>query len=189
MTDKDILEKLQLGRSLVLFDNLVLDVNGYERMHPGGKFNITHNYGRDISKFFFGGYTLVNNGKKTKKPHTHSKAALDIIKTMVVGVIDSQEIIQDELFRISNKNQVNDSTATFTFTSIDNEPIANFKQWYSDPAMIGRHFLVFNVQNPSVKRHYTICSSMQPLIFTELINMANNLISGNPFTFDSNLLA
>jgi len=58
------------GRKLVIFDNLVLDMNGFERIHPGGKFNITHNYGRDISKFFLGGYTL--NTKSGKRPHTHS---------------------------------------------------------------------------------------------------------------------
>ena len=52
------------GHSLVLFDNLVLDLKGYERNHPGGKFNLVHNYGRDISKFFFGGYQLVQTTKK-----------------------------------------------------------------------------------------------------------------------------
>ena len=52
---------------------------------------------------------------------------------MVIGVLEGQEMVQDELFRITGKNQINDTTATFTFTSIDNEPIANIKQWYSDP--------------------------------------------------------
>ena len=73
------------GRPLVIFDNLVLDLNGFERIHPGGKFNLTHNLGRDISKFFFGGYSLVNIPKRT--PHHHSQAALDIVKTLVVGVL------------------------------------------------------------------------------------------------------
>lgn len=52
--------KVAEGQRLVLFDNLVLDLQGYERNHPGGKFNLTQNYGRDVSKFFFGGYNLVN---------------------------------------------------------------------------------------------------------------------------------
>ncbi len=60
-------------------------MNGYEKMHPGGKFNLTHNIGRDVSKFFFGGYSLVNSAKT--KPHTHSAAALDIVRSMVVGVL------------------------------------------------------------------------------------------------------
>jgi len=29
-----------------------------------------HNFGRDISKFFYGGYNLVNS--KEKRPHHHS---------------------------------------------------------------------------------------------------------------------
>ena len=38
--------------------------------HPGGKFVIEHNIGRDISKFFFGGYSLeYSSGLHT---HTHS---------------------------------------------------------------------------------------------------------------------
>ena len=40
----------------MIFDNLVLDLNGYENIHPGGRFNLQHNIGRDISKFFYGGY-------------------------------------------------------------------------------------------------------------------------------------
>ena len=71
------------GKKLVLLDNLVLDLNGFERVHPGGKFNLTHNLGRDISKFFYGGYQLVN--EKGKSPHTHSQAALDILPRMVIG--------------------------------------------------------------------------------------------------------
>ncbi len=54
-------------------------------MHPGGKFNLTHNLGRDVSKFFFGGYSLVNSFNV--KPHTHSQPALDIVKSLVVGVL------------------------------------------------------------------------------------------------------
>ena len=75
------------GKQLVVFDNLVLDLNGYERIHPGGKFNLIHNLGRDVSKFFFGGYNLVNG--ENKRPHHHSQPALDIVKTLVVGVLQS----------------------------------------------------------------------------------------------------
>ena len=63
----------------------MLDLKGYERIHPGGKFNLMHNLGRDISKFFFGGYNLVN--EPVRRPHHHTSSALDIVKTMIVGVI------------------------------------------------------------------------------------------------------
>ena len=87
LTQQDIDKQINLGKSLVIFDNLVLDLNGYERLHPGGKFNLKHNIGRDISKFFFGGYSLVNIPKRI--PHHHSQAALDIVKTLVVGVMEA----------------------------------------------------------------------------------------------------
>lgn len=77
MTPERVDALVGAGQPLVIFDNLVLNLNGYERVHPGGKFNLTHNYGRDISKFFFGGYQLVNVPKE--RPHTHSQAALDIV--------------------------------------------------------------------------------------------------------------
>ena len=56
----EIDEEVENGRKLLLFDNLVLDLDGYERLHPGGKFVLNRNVGRDISKFFYGGYAMVN---------------------------------------------------------------------------------------------------------------------------------
>lgn len=88
-TPKNFNELVQAGRPLTVFDNLVLDLNGFEWYHPGGKFNLRHNIGRDISKFFYGGYVLVNAPGKT--PHTHSQSALDVVKSMVVGAIQGQE--------------------------------------------------------------------------------------------------
>jgi len=65
--------EVEKGRKLVVFDNLVLKYDeDYIHMHPGGKFNLLHNVGRDISKFFFGGYNLVNVPGVTKRPHHHS---------------------------------------------------------------------------------------------------------------------
>lgn len=74
-----------LGDSLVICDNLVLRTGGYERIHPGGKFVILKNFGRDIAKFYYGNYSLTNG--KLLKPYTHSQQANDIIRSMVVGVI------------------------------------------------------------------------------------------------------
>ena len=104
-TPEEIDAEVRSGTKLVIFDNLVLNLNGYERIHPGGKFRLMHNLGRDISKFFLGGYQLIN--VKNQKPHTHSQAALDIVKSLTVGVIDQQEIVKDELYRLTNKRAVN----------------------------------------------------------------------------------
>ena len=161
---------VKAGKKLVIFDNLVLNLDGYERIHPGGKFNLTHNYGRDISKFFFGGYSLIQ--AKDKEPMKHSQAALDIVKTLVVGVIEGQEQVTDRRFQLIKKTKINDVTATFTFKAIasgssapeaysavlntdysarssrnddaQKSALVNLKKWYNDPKMIGRHFLVYS---------------------------------------------
>jgi hypothetical protein len=44
---------------------------------------IAHNIGRDISKFFYGGYTLeVSAGNK---PYTHSNIARMIVNKIIIG--------------------------------------------------------------------------------------------------------
>jgi len=81
---------------------------------------------------------------------------------MVVGVIEGQERIEDRKFKITNKTEVNDATATFTFAAAEGGTTAhyNLKRWYNDPNMIGRHFLVYGDSARRVKRQYTICSSI-----------------------------
>jgi len=49
------------GRKLVILDDLVLDVGKYMSFHPGGQFLLKANIGRDVSKFFYGGYTMESD--------------------------------------------------------------------------------------------------------------------------------
>jgi len=86
-------EEVEKGRSLLLFDNLILDLDGYERLHPGGKFVLNRNVGRDISKFFYGGYAMVNY--PGVKPFAHPPHALEIAESLVVGVMEDQEHVKD----------------------------------------------------------------------------------------------
>ena len=116
LTPEQVDERVGKGEQLVIFDNLVLNLNGYERVHPGGKFNLIHNLGRDISKFFFGGYNLVQ--VQGKRPHHHTQPALDIVRTMIVGVIKGQTKVADEKFKVASKGSVNSNTATFTFSGV-----------------------------------------------------------------------
>lgn len=84
-TPTEIEHAVEGGDSLVVCDNLVLRTDGYERIHPGGKFTIRKNFGRDIAKFYYGNYSLTN-GKLTK-PHTHTGQANQILQSMIIGVI------------------------------------------------------------------------------------------------------
>ena len=59
---RDVFDRaVQNGQKLVILDDLVLDVTEFINFHPGGRFTIRHCIGRDISKFFFGGYSLDGN--------------------------------------------------------------------------------------------------------------------------------
>ena len=44
----------------MILDDLVLDVRRFMYEHPGGKFLLQFHIGRDISKYFYGGYVLEN---------------------------------------------------------------------------------------------------------------------------------
>ena len=74
---------------------------------------------------------------------------------------------------------MNDNTATFTFSALSGQSVHNLKSWYNDPAMIGRHFLVYADKNPNVKRQYTICSSMNQEVQSELLRLAGSVILNN----------
>jgi len=63
-------QRIASGEQLVILDDLVLDVSRFMSEHPGGTFLIKHNIGRDISKFYYGGYALEN--RANQQPYTHS---------------------------------------------------------------------------------------------------------------------
>jgi cytochrome b involved in lipid metabolism len=67
----------------VILDEMVLDISKFKFEHPGGKFVLNFNSGRDISKFFYGGYVLENN--QGMKPHTHTNVARNIANSLIVG--------------------------------------------------------------------------------------------------------
>lgn len=67
---------LKQGRCLVILDDMILDVKMFLDDHPGGKFSLMNNIGRDISKFFYGGYSMENVNKVDH--HAHSPAAKKI---------------------------------------------------------------------------------------------------------------
>ena len=70
----------------MILDELVLDVNDYMDNHPGGRFLLEHNIGRDISKFYYGGYALDNNHiHRGTKAHAHSNIAASAVTTMIVA--------------------------------------------------------------------------------------------------------
>lgn len=58
ITIEEFRKKVESGEKLVILDDMILDVTNFAWNHPGGKFVIDQNIGKDVSKFFFGGYVL-----------------------------------------------------------------------------------------------------------------------------------
>ena len=50
--------KLKQSHRLVVLDNFVFNLENYVSNHPGGERLLTSNIGRDVSKYFYGGYSM-----------------------------------------------------------------------------------------------------------------------------------
>ena len=74
-------QRLAEGEELAILEDLVVDLSKFKFNHPGGKFVIQHNVGKDISKYFYGSYMLENNLGK----HLHSNIARKIANEIAVG--------------------------------------------------------------------------------------------------------
>lgn len=81
ITLEDYNQRLAEGENLAILEDFVVDLSKFKFSHPGGKFVIEHNIGRDISKFFYGSYMLENN----MKPHLHSNIARRIVNEITIG--------------------------------------------------------------------------------------------------------
>ena len=68
---------------LVILDDLVLDVTQFADSHPGGRFVIERNVGKDISKYFHGGYS--QEPLQNSKNHKHSNYARTIVNQLIVA--------------------------------------------------------------------------------------------------------
>ena len=85
---------LEEGRKLVILDELVLDVEKFISRHPGGRFVLQINIGRDISKFFHGGYSLEGNlGDRPQYGYRHSNIARKIVNQLAVATFDKAAIV------------------------------------------------------------------------------------------------
>jgi len=87
MTVEEFNERVSMNKEkLMVLDDLVLDVKDYMDEHPGGRFLIEYLIGRDISKFYYGGYALDNNGVKGQsKRHVHSNISHLQVQSMIIA--------------------------------------------------------------------------------------------------------
>ena len=101
---------LEAGCKLVLLDDLVLDIRSFMKSHPGGKFVLKHNIGRDVSKFFHGGHTLENI--KYVAPHTHSNAAKKIANKLAIARLVTDERVPLRYMKIDGVERETNTTGS-----------------------------------------------------------------------------
>jgi hypothetical protein len=172
-TEERFMERIKAGEKLVILDEFILDISDYARKHPGGTYLLTENVGRDISKFFYGGYAFdgnSNNPKAYTPRWDHSNIARRIVSTLIVGVMKSKDL-QTVVVTIdaSRTSKVNEKTATFIFKSTKAESVFNWMNYYPDLGMIGKHFLISSRLNRRrIHRHYTIANCMRQDIYENL---------------------
>lgn len=113
--------------------------------HPGGKFLIQVNVGRDISRFFYGGYSLEGNfNQKPPLGHNHSNNAKAIINDLIVAVYDKEILTQaTDCELIPHLTHMwNSTTGTIFLKSKDKAVVPNFKGFFPGLDMIGKHFKI-----------------------------------------------
>ena len=90
MTLEEFKKRISEGERLVILDEYVLDVSQFCYNHPGGRFAIEHNVGRDISKFFYGCQSLENNAKEgATSGQIHSNYARIIVNQIIIAKLDN----------------------------------------------------------------------------------------------------
>jgi cytochrome b involved in lipid metabolism len=48
------------GEKLVILDDVIINLTRFITAHPGGSEVLNENIGRDISKYYYGGYRMKN---------------------------------------------------------------------------------------------------------------------------------
>jgi hypothetical protein len=167
----------------VIVDDLVLDVSKFKFSHPGGKFVLQYNIGRDVSKFFYGGYVLENG--TGLKPHTHTNIARSIVSSLAIARLE--ERAKTFSCRIAGQAEINKNVTCFTLRA-DGPEIKFRLPASNDIQAIGRHFLVRSFSQPYVKRHYTVCTCMKPEIYSEYMNAIAQFERGDKATFNDGVL-
>lgn len=159
--------EIAAGRKLVILDELVLDVEDFIDQHPGGRFVLQHNIGRDISKFFYGGYSLEDNmGRQPAFGYRHSSYARTIVNDLAVAHYEKKVNVETTVCRVRKDlcETINSTTKVIVVENVEKgKKVANFKKHYKSLNYIAKHFLIKLNEGPrAVARHYTICNAMRP---------------------------
>ena len=92
---------VKTGRKLVLFNNYIVDVESFMDEHPGTRFVINQNIGREIGKYFYGAYSM----EEDVLPHVHSSYAANLIKRLTIGKLEASRKYENDSESIFRKSK------------------------------------------------------------------------------------
>ena len=143
MSLKDFKIRIQEGDKLVILDEYVLDVSKFKLNHPGGRFAIEHNVGRDISKFFYGTQSLEDNTNAGGKGITHTNYARLIVNQIIIAKLDNeQEGGVQTMQCLIHEGKNNGTNQSLALSTESQAPVPAFKKYYPGLSIMGQHFKV-----------------------------------------------
>ncbi|TNV83375.1 hypothetical protein FGO68_gene16315 [Halteria grandinella] len=107
-------QRIGQGETLVILDDLVLDVTDFIYEHPGGSFVLNHLVGQDVSKYFYGGYAMSHS--TNDRPYYHTNIARAIVNQLAVARIFEKAPIV--FATVSRATTINRTTSCFTFVPL-----------------------------------------------------------------------
>lgn len=148
ITTEQFNQRVKAGEKLVLLDDMVLDMGDYINKHPGGRFSMEANIGRDVSKYFYGGYSLENFGPKRVMPHTHSNDARRLVDKFAIGYLNS--VAHRNRFQIQETKPANGNGTTQTIVFKSDTPIESeiIQNSLLNPLQIAKHYVVKSTALP-----------------------------------------
>lgn len=186
--------RVKQGEKLCILDEYVLDVSWWADEHPGGKFSIEANIGRDVSKYFHGGYSLETIDKLPH--HMHSTDSRLVVNKLIVAKLQN---VSEKIMKINESTPANktETARTITFavqgenTGINSSTPTRHECAILDVRNVAKHYLVktsclgwfatergfYDPKKHGHKRHYTEAFAMRPGVYNSLISLAagNNL--------------
>lgn len=89
LTTEEYEKLVHNGGKFCILDDFILDTKRFASRHPGGQFLIDSTVGRDVSKYFYGGYKMENNKHNMDGPYRHSMSARKIVQGLIVARLNN----------------------------------------------------------------------------------------------------
>lgn len=121
-----------------------------------------------------------------RQGHIHSNYAKKIVHQLCIArfegngnEVEPTETAMCKQGEINEAREINEKTLTFVLETQSGEVMANNREYFPDLDSIGKHYLVSTTENPHIKRHYTTCCGMNPIIYDKLCDSLNERAKEN----------